>query len=157
METKDEPGSAGADGERDAENLALNMLKFLGLGIAGLLVLVWLISAYMAFISNKERLTKLKPALAEAQTLSPEFGAVLAEPAKYADKAVLWCVQNMSEQEVYYRRDMKSCLRVLNYKDMPLVTGGKHQYCSDMLLKIKGARHLSAGGGIVDVQFVAVP
>jgi hypothetical protein len=138
-----------------AENLSRG-LRIAGTGIAGFLLLLWILTAYKGFMANKVRQLKLEPMLSQARKLNADFAAVAADPGGFSDKYALWCVQNLDIGRVYYRADMNKGLRVLNYERMPKVSGYKHKNCADMLLRIKGGRKLSMGGAMLDVQFVAI-
>ena len=130
-------------------------LRIVGTGIAGFLLLLWVLTAYKGLLVNRARTLKLEPMLTQARKLKAEFPEVAAEPDRFSGKYALWCVQNIDNGRVYFRADMNKGLRVLNYEKMPKVMGYKHKNCADMLLLIKGARKLSMGGAIVDVQFIA--
>ena len=99
-------------------------------------------------LEHEERKAPLRPMISEAKELDLSFDQVIKEPDKFLRKHVIWCVQNRSKNEVYYRGDPDKGLTVFNYQQMPLFPGSKHASCSDMLLQVKGVRQTSSGSGI---------
>ena len=103
---------------------------------------------------HNKRMGPWKPMLSEAKELDLNFEQVTKEPDKYLNKHVIWCVQNISQNQVYYRGDLSRPITVFNYQQMPLFQGSKHSNCTDMLLQIKGARHSAPVNGRVGVMFI---
>jgi hypothetical protein len=134
------------------KELLLGWLKAAGAGfiiVFSVLVLIGII------VDHRQRTASLDPKLSEAKELDLEFDQVVAEPDKYLEKHVAWCVQNRSKNEVFYRGDPGRRLTVFNHERMPVVTGSKHASCEKMLLQLKGVRKLSSGSGIAGVMFIS--
>ncbi|OGS42448.1 MAG: hypothetical protein A3J79_01925 [Elusimicrobia bacterium RIFOXYB2_FULL_62_6] len=111
----------------------------------------WIVWVATAYLKNRSVLKEFEPAIKEAKSLGLDYDTVLAGGNKYEDKNVLWCVQNRGEEAVSYKGDPGRRLAVSNFPAMPLVSGSKHESCSDMLLKVKSG---NAANGVVTVRFM---
>jgi len=100
---------------------------------------------------NRDRMKQIEPMLEEADRLALDYDKVLSGGGEYVGKYVLWCVQNRGEEAVSYKGDPGRRLAVSNFPAMPLVSGSKHESCSDMLLKVKSG---NAANGVVTVRFM---
>ena len=124
-------------------------LKFFGAVALLLLFAYWFQSLYPAIVRNREMLKQIDAPLKEAKTLGLDFEKAVSDLGKYKGKHVLWCVQNIATDEVFYKGDMNSHLDVSNYAEMPPVRGN----CAKMLLRIEDGRW-TASGAVVKVRFL---
>lgn len=114
----------------------------------------WFSDRYPAIKAHREEMRRMEPMIKEAESLALDYEKVLSGKDTYIGKYVLWCVQNISEDEVFYRGDMAARLSVSNYERMPLFPGDKHMGCAEMLLNIEDVRRPPSGAGVVLVEFV---
>ena len=134
------------------KELVARWLKAAG---AGFLIVFSVLVLTGIILDHRKRTAPLNPALSQAKELDLDFDQVLREPDKFLEKHVIWCVQNRSKTEVYYRGDTDKSIHVFNHEQMPVVTGSKHSSCEDMLLQLKGARKTSSGSGVPGVMFIS--
>ncbi|MEK7721622.1 MAG: hypothetical protein AAB359_04460 [Elusimicrobiota bacterium] len=134
------------------KELVYRWLKTAGVGFSIVFISLGLTTIIMG---HNKRMAPLKPMISEAKDLALNFEQVTKEPDKFLEKHVIWCVQNRSKEETYYKGDSTRRIIVLNHQQMPLVIGSKHSNCADMLLQIKGVRQTSPGSGIPGVMFVS--
>lgn len=122
--------------------------------MAGLLIaLLGFTLAAMIRGSSKRKLPYL-PMILQAKKLNLSFDQVAAEPDKYLEKHVIWCVQNRAKDQTSYQGDPNRRLFVFNYQQMPVFTGSKHSACTAMLLQIKGVKKSESAPGTVGVMFI---
>lgn len=134
------------------KELVARWLKAAG---AGFLIVFSVLVVTGIVLDHRKKMAPLNPALTEAKELDLDFDQVLREPDRFLEKHVIWCVQNRSRNEVYYRGDTNKGLTVFNHEQMPPFSGSKHASCTDMLLQLKGARKLSLGSGLAGVMFIS--
>ncbi|MBI4655244.1 MAG: hypothetical protein HY746_00705 [Elusimicrobia bacterium] len=130
-------------------------LKTLIIAAALVIATFYLLNLYGPFQENRDRINKLKPMIAEAKELNISFEQVMSESGKFTEKHVIWCIQNIAEDQVFCRGDLKKRLSVSNHWDMQVHAGGKHSVCTDMLLKIKSAKTTSTKTSVVNVEFIS--
>ncbi|HBB68245.1 MAG: hypothetical protein A2X28_02900 [Elusimicrobia bacterium GWA2_56_46] len=128
------------------------MAYAVGAAAAVLLAVAWLYLAYPAADWEMDR--QMAPTIKEAKNLALDYEKVVSGKSTYIGKHVFWCVQNISEHEVFYRADMNARLAVSNYGRMPRFPGGKHMGCTEMLLDIEDVRKTPSGTGIVAVAYI---
>lgn len=134
------------------KELVARWLKAAG---AGFIIVFSVLVVTGIILDHRKRTAPLNPALTEAKELDLDFDRVIREPDRFLEKHVIWCVQNRSKNEVYYRGDQDKGLTVFNHEQMPPFSGSKHASCTDMLLQLKGVRKLSSGSGVPGVMFIS--
>lgn len=153
MEEQKEAVEAKVDAPSEVPNNTTDRIKLAAAAAGVLLLAVWLTGLYPSFAKRRAMVKELEPVLKEAKSLGLEYDAVLSDPEKYRDRAVLWCVQTGDEGAAFYKGDLGRRLFVKNHPAMPAVRGSKHSSCADMLLRVEGARKLGSTG-VVTVRFV---
>ena len=131
----------------------LVVARVAGAATALLLASIWIWSWYPTFRAGREIDRQMEPMIKEAESLALDYKKVVSGGDTYIGKYVYWCVQNISEDEVFYKVDMNARLAVSNYGKMPRVTTG----CADMLLNIEDVRKTPSGTGVVSVEFIYSP
>lgn len=131
--------------------------KVFAAAAALLLAGAWIYSWYPTFQAGWEMNRQRAPMIKEAKSLALDYEKVVSGKDTYIGKYVYWCVQNISEEQVFYRADMASRLSVSNYGRMPRFPGDKHMGCADMLLNIEDVRKTPSGMGMVSVEFIYSP
>lgn len=122
--------------------------------LAAALLIVFTIFMLIGIVMQHDRrMGPFKPMISEAKELNLTFEQAAGDSGKFFGKHVIWCVQNRSAGEVYYRGAPER-FTVVNYPRMPLETGSKHAGCADMLLQIEGVTRTPSGSGIPSVRFI---
>jgi len=124
---------------------------------ASVLIVLAALPLIALILEHGKKTAPYAPLLSEAKELDLDFDQAVKDPDKYIGKPVVWCVQNRSKNEVFYRGDLNRRITVFNHEQMPLVPGSKHSSCSPMLLQIKGVRKTLSGSGIAGVMFITEP
>lgn len=125
-----------------------------GIAAALLAAGIWAGSWYPTFKAGREEARRIAPMMEEARRLNLDYDKVLSGGDAYIGKYVLWCVQNVSEDHVFFIGGESGRLAVSNYWEMPRFTGNKHNSCAEMLLNIEDVRKSRSGAGSVVVEFI---